>query len=108
MTHVTYRLTANYRDQLQNPMLGNRVWATFTFFSNDGSSRSIAPTNANTRTHKITEATERPLHAGSFSQQCMNKAVYVLCATVHSHGALERKQLGLKSALQCFYRATPC
>ena len=29
MTHVTYRLTAKCRDQLRNPMLGNRVWATF-------------------------------------------------------------------------------
>ena len=31
MTHVTCRLTAKYRDQLRNPTLGNRVWATFTF-----------------------------------------------------------------------------
>jgi len=33
MTHVTCRLTTKIRDQLRNPMLGNRVWATFTFFS---------------------------------------------------------------------------
>jgi len=32
MTHVTCRLTAKNRGQLQNPTLGNRVWATFTFF----------------------------------------------------------------------------
>ena len=32
MTHVTCRLTAKNRDQLRNPALGNRVWATFTFF----------------------------------------------------------------------------
>jgi len=32
MTHVICRLTANSRDQLRNPTLGNRVWATFTFF----------------------------------------------------------------------------
>jgi len=31
MTHVTCRLTAQNRDQLRNPMLDNRVWATFTF-----------------------------------------------------------------------------
>ena len=31
MTHVTHRLTAKDRDQLQNPTLSNRVWATFTF-----------------------------------------------------------------------------
>ena len=32
MTHVTCRLTAKNRDQLRNPTLGNRAWATFTFF----------------------------------------------------------------------------
>ena len=32
MTHVTCRLTAKNRDQLRNPTLGNRIWATFTFF----------------------------------------------------------------------------
>jgi len=31
MTHVTCRLTANNRDQLRNPTLGNRVRATFVF-----------------------------------------------------------------------------
>jgi len=31
MTHVTCRLTAENRDQLRNPTLDNRVWATFTF-----------------------------------------------------------------------------
>ena len=32
MTHVTCRLTAKNRDQLRNPTLGSRVWATFPFF----------------------------------------------------------------------------
>ena len=32
MTRVTCRLTAKNQDQLWNPALGNRVWATFTFF----------------------------------------------------------------------------
>jgi len=32
MTHLTCKLTAKNWDQLWNPMLGNRVWATFTFF----------------------------------------------------------------------------
>jgi len=27
------RLTAKNRDQVRNPTLGNRVWATFTFFN---------------------------------------------------------------------------
>jgi len=29
MTHITCRLTAKNQDQLQNPTLGNRVWAAF-------------------------------------------------------------------------------
>ena len=29
MIHVTCRLTAKNRDQLRNPTLSNRVWATF-------------------------------------------------------------------------------
>jgi len=32
MTHVTFRLTAENRDQIRNSALGNRVWATFIFF----------------------------------------------------------------------------
>ena len=31
MIHVTCRLTAKNGDQLRNPTLGSRVWATFTF-----------------------------------------------------------------------------
>jgi len=31
MTHVTCRLTVKNRDQLRNPKLDYRVWATFTF-----------------------------------------------------------------------------
>jgi len=30
MTHVTCRLTAKNREQIRNPTLGNRVWASFT------------------------------------------------------------------------------
>ena len=33
MTHVTCRLSAKNRDQLRNRTLGNRVWATFYFFT---------------------------------------------------------------------------
>ena len=32
MTHVTCGLTVKNRDQLRNPTLGNRLWATFAFF----------------------------------------------------------------------------
>ena len=43
MTLVTCRLTAKNRDQLLNPTLGNRVWATCAFF----------PTSTNPRHSKI-------------------------------------------------------
>ena len=33
MTHVTCGLTAKNQDQLRNPTIGNRVWATFTFYT---------------------------------------------------------------------------
>ena len=33
MTRVTCRLTTTNRDQLRNPTLGSRVWATDTFFN---------------------------------------------------------------------------
>jgi len=32
MIHITCRLTAKNWDHLRNPTLGNRVWATFTFY----------------------------------------------------------------------------
>ena len=51
MTHVTCRLTAKNRDQLRNPTLGNRVWATFTFFSH-------------------TQACSRLLHGGAEEPCC--------------------------------------
>ena len=35
MTHITCRLTAENRDQLRNRTLCNRVWATFTFYTED-------------------------------------------------------------------------
>jgi len=39
MTHVTCRLTAKNRDQLRNPTLGNRVWATFLMCGVNGRRR---------------------------------------------------------------------
>ena len=35
MIRVTCRLTAKNRDQLRNPTLGNRIWATFFAWSVD-------------------------------------------------------------------------
>ena len=41
MIHVTCRLTAKNRDQLQNPTLDNRVLATFTFLIYNDSDRAL-------------------------------------------------------------------
>ena len=54
MTHVTCRLTAKNRDQLRNPTLGNRIWATFTFLRPRG-------------TRDVSDATRRTLQ-GSLKQ----------------------------------------
>ena len=42
MTHATFWLTANNRDQLRHPTLGNRVWATFTFLLLDAQGHMCA------------------------------------------------------------------
>jgi len=42
MTHVTCRLTAKNQDQLWNPTLGNRVWATFTFLLSSEEQQKVA------------------------------------------------------------------
>jgi len=41
MTHIACRLTAKNRDQLRNPTLGNRVWATgyLPFYTNKNPDR---------------------------------------------------------------------
>jgi len=42
MTHVICRLTAKNRDQLRDPTLGSRVWATFTFADDSSANENIA------------------------------------------------------------------
>ena len=46
MTHITCRLTAKNRDQLRNPTLGNRVWATFRGKSGPALGGTEYPTDA--------------------------------------------------------------
>ena len=45
MTDVTCRLTTKNRDQLQDPRLGNRVWASFTFFYLSGATTATTTTS---------------------------------------------------------------
>ena len=67
MTHVTCRLTAKNRDQLQNPTLGNRVRATFTFLVPMIRSPEAVGVQGATR------AGERQTHRGTTRKQTRNR-----------------------------------
>jgi len=54
MTHVTCRLTAKNRDQLRNPTLGNRVWASF--FCHVPSPRMTDATATPSNYHNVTSS----------------------------------------------------
>jgi len=63
MTHVTCRLTAKNRDQLRNPTLGNRVWATF--FTRMHSMRSRVYATVGRPSARLCVCPIRPLHAAA-------------------------------------------
>ena len=69
MTHVTCRLTAKNRDQLQNPTLGNRVRATFTFLVGLPMIRSPESVGL----QGATRAGERQTHSGTTRKQTRNR-----------------------------------
>ena len=73
MIHVTCRLTAKNRDQLQNPMLGNRVWATFTFFT--GTSCRQLETRLETVGTQTSEKVREPAHMSVSSGGCRARGV---------------------------------
>ena len=56
MIHVTCRLTVKNWDQLQNPTLGNRVWATFFTAREWGTYRAPLATRASTLSASICRA----------------------------------------------------
>jgi len=53
MTHVTCWLTAENRDQLRNPTLGNRVWASLPFLPIDSPFSFSATHTLHNATHNI-------------------------------------------------------
>ena len=93
MTHVTCRLTAKNRDQLQNPMLGNRVWATFTFFTwacpdlptVDFSTDSLGHNAASGYCSIVLSLTRRPVMSVSEAHSS-RLLVQTLRSTHHVHG----------------------
>jgi len=67
------QLTAKNRDQLRNPTLCNRVWATFTFFK--VKSCKEAYTDIAVRVYIATPLRELTCHMGSHSVTCHSKEV---------------------------------
>ena len=107
MTHVTCRLTAKNRDQLQNPMLGNRVWATFTFFTwacpdlptVDFSTDSLGHNAASGYCSIVLSLTRRPVMSVSEAHSS-RLLVQTLRSTHHVHGnrlSVHRLQLDMHS-----------
>ena len=64
MTHVTCRMTAKNRDQLRNPTLGSRVWATFLCPSVSVTRR--CSTRTAQRRNTLTVPHNRPSECSSF------------------------------------------
>ena len=71
MTHDTCRLTAKNRDQLRNPALGNRLWATFTFSSGGKAKGKMTRTSGASAVLRVSSlsndlcATGRPVDGAS-------------------------------------------
>jgi len=70
MTYVTCRLTAKNRDQLRNPTLGNRVWATFTFL-----------VHARSRTNWSGPVWFRPIRGDTLRHVSRHTRISVVCTT---------------------------
>jgi len=68
MTHITCRLTAKNRDQLRNPTLGSRVWATCTFFFyRCGLAESVCYVIYCRNVHQILSSGQKHLHMNTLS-----------------------------------------
>jgi len=83
MTHVTCRLTAKNRDQLRNPTLCNRVWATFFLFF-------------------PTFATAHPRYGGLYRRFSLSVSCLILhgrCVSI-SPSELQYRQLGHSASWQ--------
>ena len=65
MTHVTCRLIAKNRDQLRNPTLDNRIWATFTFLHGD---KTDYKTQLEVDGKPVRECLRPGTHAGTHAQ----------------------------------------
>jgi len=89
MTHVNCRLTAKNRDQLQNPTLGNRVWATFTVTLDVdgqlvGGSSSFDPGRKKKswclwpQSHATSDANSMTTHSVSVKQSCSTLVLRML------------------------------
>ena len=98
MTLFTCRLTAKNRDQLRNPLLGNRVWATFTFYV---FGRQANPSDAdqiysaiNSRAQKLRSSTGAAAAAArpsSPAAACKDTSLPASSSSVSSTAATEKR-----------------
>ena len=84
MTHVTCRLTAKNRDQLRNPTLGNRVWATYTFFAVYGQFITLTMQYCLQDDAREAARRARPSAAGDTCFACILFYIEVRCKTMRS------------------------
>ena len=90
--------TAKNRDQLRNPLLGNRVWATFTFYLFD---RQANPSDAdqiysaiNSRAQKLRSSTGAAAAAArpsSPAAACKDTSLPASSSSVSSTAATEKR-----------------
>ena len=70
MTHVTCRLTAENRDQLQNHTLGDRVWSTFLLYETVTLTACV-PVIRVTRIDRFSRAALRRVIADGVVRRCV-------------------------------------
>jgi len=92
MTHVTCRLSAKNGDQLRNPKLGSRVWASFTFQYPHFQDRRVAaagrdsvPCVGRTRSWRSFVARRRR-RDGHYSSSCLDGVALAARPTSHFNG----------------------
>jgi len=96
MTHITCRLTAKNRDQLWNPTLGNRVWATFFIFSKlfyKFSIQSPHLSDAVSQKFPTIYFSTMTMHApGIFQLNAMISALQIIVASIVSEETMLRNE----------------
>ena len=93
MTRATCRLTAKNRNQLRNPTLGNRLWATFLYLVLHVDGHLDEP-----RQHRLFRADEPPRLGSRHLLQLRGTVVPLAHVAVHLVVGQRRRRLGVLSS----------